>query len=80
MPQDDGTVITPVTLAMIHALIPLGLRAVEDALLAEIQTLAGPRYARDDARSAVTLSTHSAGGITGNDIALAREMEKIAGQ
>lgn len=29
---------------------------------------------------AVTLSTHSAGGITGNDIALAREMEKIAGQ
>jgi 4a-hydroxytetrahydrobiopterin dehydratase len=27
----------------------------------------------------VTLSTHSAGGITGNDIALAREMEKLAG-
>lgn len=26
---------------------------------------------------AVTLSTHSAGGITGNDVALAREMEKI---
>lgn len=26
---------------------------------------------------AVTLSTHSAGGITGNDIALAREMEKV---
>lgn len=29
---------------------------------------------------AVTLSTHSAGGITGNDVALAREMEKIAVQ
>jgi 4a-hydroxytetrahydrobiopterin dehydratase len=29
---------------------------------------------------AVTLSTHSAGGITGNDIALAREMEKLATQ
>jgi pterin-4a-carbinolamine dehydratase len=28
----------------------------------------------------VTLSTHSAGGITGNDVALAREMEKIAVQ
>jgi 4a-hydroxytetrahydrobiopterin dehydratase len=27
---------------------------------------------------AVTLSTHSAGGITGNDVALAREMDKIA--
>jgi len=26
---------------------------------------------------AVTLSTHSAGGITGNDVALAREMEKL---
>jgi len=26
----------------------------------------------------VTLSTHSAGGITANDVALAREMEKIA--
>jgi 4a-hydroxytetrahydrobiopterin dehydratase len=27
---------------------------------------------------AVTLSTHSAGGITGNDVALAREMDKLA--
>lgn len=27
---------------------------------------------------AVTLSTHSSGGITANDVALAREMEKIA--
>ena len=26
----------------------------------------------------VTLSTHSAGGITGHDVALAREMEKLA--
>jgi transposase-like protein len=47
---DDGTVTTPVTLAMIQALIPLGLKAVEDALLAEVTALAGPRYARDDAR------------------------------
>ncbi|MCR4332813.1 MAG: hypothetical protein NUV34_08970, partial [Sulfuricaulis sp.] len=50
MPLDDGTVTTPVTLAMIQALIPLGLRAVEEALLAEVDTLAGPRYARDDQR------------------------------
>jgi 4a-hydroxytetrahydrobiopterin dehydratase len=29
-------------------------------------------------RVSATLSTHSAGGITGNDVALAREMEKLA--
>jgi transposase-like protein len=53
MPLDDGTLTTPVTLAMIQALIPLGLRAVEDALLEEVQALAGSRYARDDQRPEV---------------------------
>ena len=53
IPLDDGTVTTPAALALIHALIPLGLRAVEEALLAEVQRLAGPRYARDDDRPAV---------------------------
>ena len=53
IPLDDGTVTTPAALAMIRALIPLGLKAVEDALLAEVTTLAGPRYARDDDRPAV---------------------------
>ena len=48
--RDDGTVTKPVTRAMIQALIPLGLRAVEDALLTEVRALAGPRYARADAR------------------------------
>ena len=52
-PLDDGTVTTPTALAMIRAWIPLGLRAVEDALLAEVHTLAGPRYARDDGHQAV---------------------------
>ena len=42
-----------VTVAMIQALIHLGLRAVEEALLAEVAALAGPRYARDDAQPAV---------------------------
>ena len=28
----------------------------------------------------VTLSTHSSGGITANDVALAREMDKLAAQ
>ena len=53
VPLDDGPITTPVTLAMIQALIPLGLRAVEEALLAEVHALAGPRYARDDERPAV---------------------------
>lgn len=36
LPLDDGTGTTPVTLAMSQALIPLGLRAVEDALQTEV--------------------------------------------
>lgn len=50
IPLDDGSVTTPVTLAMILALIPLGLRAVKERLRTEVLTLAGPRYARHDAR------------------------------
>jgi putative transposase len=50
IPLDDGTVTTPVTLAMILALIPLGLRAVKAKLRAEVIALAGPRYSRTDAR------------------------------
>ncbi len=44
---------TPAALEMIRALIPLGLQAVEAALLADVEALAGPRYARDDARPEV---------------------------
>lgn len=47
---DDGTLSTPASVAMIQALIPLGLKAVEDALMAEVQALAGPRYSRNDER------------------------------
>ena len=53
IPLDDGTVTTPAGLAMIRALSPLGLKAVEEALVAEVTALAGPRYARDDAQPAV---------------------------
>jgi len=35
--------------ALIQALTPLGLQAVEDVLNQEVQTLAGPRYARGEA-------------------------------
>ena len=44
-PLDDGTMM----LSMIQALIPLGLRAVEEALQHEVTQLAGARYAHDDA-------------------------------
>ena len=50
---DDGTLAPPAALAMIRALIPLGLNAVEEALRLEVDTLAGPRYARADAHPAV---------------------------
>lgn len=53
IPLDDGTVTTPAALAMIRALIPLGVKAVEEALVAEVTALAGPRYARHDARPEV---------------------------
>jgi transposase-like protein len=63
MPLDDGTLTTPVTLAMIQALIPLGLRAVEEALLAEVAALAGPRYARADAHPEIARWGQQAGSI-----------------
>jgi transposase-like protein len=48
---------------MIQALIPLGLRAVEEALLAEVDALAGPRYARGDAQPHVVRWGAQAGSI-----------------
>ena len=50
IPLDDGTLTTPVTVQVIQALIPLGLKAVEDVLVNEVTALVGPRYARDDER------------------------------
>jgi putative transposase len=46
---EDSTV----SVAMIQALIPLGLRAVEEALQQEVAQLAGARYAREDGRPEV---------------------------
>ena len=48
-PLDGGTV----ALSMIQALIPLGLKAVEDALQQEVMVLAGARYARADEKVGV---------------------------
>ena len=59
IPLDDGTVM----LAMIQALIPLGLRAVEDALQAEVTALAGARYVHGDGVSGVVRWGQQAGSI-----------------
>jgi putative transposase len=49
LPIDDGSA----QLAMVRALIPLGLRAVEEALVAEVDALAGRRYEHQDGGSQV---------------------------
>jgi transposase-like protein len=49
LPVDDGSA----QLAMIQALIPLGLKAVEEALLTEVNALAGKRYEHEDGGSKV---------------------------
>ena len=50
---DDGTLTTPASIAMIQGLIPLGLKAVEEALIADVIALAGERHVRDDGRPGV---------------------------
>lgn len=63
LPVDDGTITTPGGIALIQALIPLGLRAVEEALQAEVAALAGPRYAHDDGHPEVVRWGKQAGSI-----------------
>jgi len=60
---DDGTVTTPSHVAFIQALIPRGLRAVEEALQAEVAALAGPRYAHHDAQPDVVRWGRQAGSV-----------------
>ena len=59
VPVDEQTT----RLALIHALIPLGLRAVEEALHAEVQALAGPRYAHGDGHPEHVRWGHQAGSV-----------------
>lgn len=59
IPIDDGTAM----LALIQALIPLGLKAVEEALVQEVASLAGARYAHDDAHPAVVRWGAQSGSI-----------------
>lgn len=59
LPLEDGTV----PLALIQALIPLGLRAVEAALQDEVTALAGRRYAHGDGHPDVVRWGRQAGSI-----------------
>ena len=59
IPLDDGTVM----LSLIQALIPLGLKAVENALAQEVTALAGVRYAHDDGHPAIARWGHQPGSI-----------------
>jgi transposase-like protein len=59
IPLDDGAAM----LAMIQELIPLGLKAVGEALSQEVTSLAGPRYGRGDGEPAVVRWGQQPGSI-----------------
>lgn len=58
-PLEEGAV----SVAMIQALIPLGLRAVEDALQQEVTQLAGVRYAHGDGHPDVVRWGQQSGSV-----------------
>lgn len=77
LPLDDGTLATPGAIELIQTLIPLGVRAVEEALQAEVRALAGPRYARHDDRPAVVRWGKQAGSIFVADQKLALQVPRV---
>ena len=80
IPIDDGAAM----LALIQALIPLGLKAVEHALTQEVTALAGARYARDEAHPELVRWGEQAGSIYLADqklpIQVPRVRDRAAGQ
>jgi transposase-like protein len=77
---DDGTV----QLALVQALIPLGLKAVEEMLMAEVMALAGERYVREAQGSRVVRWGKQAGSIYLADqklpVQVPRVRDRIAGR
>jgi transposase-like protein len=76
-PLDDGTLASPGAIELIQTLIPLGVRAVEEALQAEVRALAGPRYARHDERPDVVRWGKQAGSIFVADQKLAIRVPRV---
>ena len=66
-----------VSIAMIQALIPLGLRAVEDALAQEVTALAGARYAREDGHPDVVRWGRQAGSVYLADQKLSLQVPRV---
>jgi hypothetical protein len=60
-------------LAMIQALIPRRLKAVEEARLAEVTALAGPCYQREDAHLDFALFGRVLGGLSAREYEAAAE-------
>ena len=80
IPRDDGTLTTPgnpVMIAIIQALIPLGLRAVREALDAEVTALAGERYARSDSHPDVVRWGKQKGSVFLADHKLALTVPRV---
>lgn len=80
IPRDDGTLTTPgnpVMIAIIQALIPLGLRAVREALDAEVTALAGERYARSDSHPDVVRWGKQKGSVFLADQKLALTVPRV---
>jgi transposase-like protein len=79
IPLDDGTV----QLALVQALIPLGLQAVEEMLTAEVTALAGVRYGREADGSRVVRWGRQPGSIYLADqklpIQVPRVRDRVAG-
>lgn len=73
VPVDERTA----ALAMIQALIPLGLQAVEAALQAEVTALAGARYAHGDAHPGVARWGSQPGSIFLADQKLAITVPRV---
>lgn len=73
IPVDDGTAM----LALIRELIPLGLRAVEEALAQEVNKLAGTRYAHDDANPDVVRWGRQPGSVFVADQKLPIEVPRV---
>lgn len=78
--EDEGAV----SVAMIQTLIPLGLKAVEDALQEEVTALAGARYARGDAHPDVVRWGRQTGSVFLADqklsVRVPRVRDRAAGQ
>jgi putative transposase len=80
IPLDDRTV----QIALVQALIPLGLKAVEEMLTAEVTALAGTRYAHEATGSRVVRWGHQAGSIYLADqklpVQVPRVRDRVAGR